>query len=286
MSRLVAPLLVLSGCLLGSPAWAETLEFSDQAPWWVHLGARAVLLLHIAGGAIGIVSGWIASASAKGRKLHRFSGRTFFFAMLVSYSIAACVAPFLDSGARANTLAALLALYLLFSGVSAARRRRFEASHAERVGLLVAILVTGMAAWFGLEAIQESALPVDGSPPEAFAALIIVGLFAILGEARVLVRGHLSGADRVKRHLWRLCASFFVASGSLFVGQSRIFPDWFNATALPDLLAFAPVIIMAYFLLRRSGAPKAVCPGRGTNLSQFDPAALASTGKHGEENMR
>ncbi|MEM7020904.1 MAG: hypothetical protein AAF512_26625, partial [Pseudomonadota bacterium] len=77
---------------------------------------------------------------------------------------------------------------------------------------------------------------------------------AVYGEARVLMKGQLSNADRVKRHLWRMCASFFIASGSFFVGQPQVFPVWFNATPLPDLLAFAPIIIMIYFLVRYSRA--------------------------------
>jgi hypothetical protein len=258
--RLVIPLLTVFGCLFASSAWAETLQVPVDAPWWAHLGATTILIVHIAGGAIGILTGWIASASKKGQKLHRISGQTFFVAMFVSYLIAACVAPFLDDGARPNTVAGILALYLLLSGVAAARRRQFKASQAERMGLLVALFTTAIGAWFAFESHQDPAGSLDGSPPEAFAVFIITGCFAIFGEVRVLMRGRLSNAERVKRHLWRMCASFFIASGSFFVGQPQIFPVWFNETPLPDLLSFAPIIIMIYFLVRYGRTPKRFAP--------------------------
>lgn len=231
-----------------------------DAPAWAHLGATTILVLHIAGGAIGILTGWIASASKKGQNLHRISGRTFFVAMFVSYLIAACVAPFLNDDARPNTVAGILALYLLLSGLAAARRRPFRASRAERIGLLVALFITAMGAWFAFESFQGPAGTVDGSPPEAFAVFIITGCFAVFGEVRLLMRGQLSNADRIKRHLWRMCASFFIASGSFFVGQPQVFPVWFNETPLPNLLSFAPIIIMAYFLVRYSRTPKRPAP--------------------------
>ena len=254
--RLVIPFLTAFTCLFVSSAWAETLQVTDDARWWANSGATMILILHIAGGAIGILTGWIASASRKGQKLHRISGQTFFVAMFVSYLIAACVAPFLNDGARPNTVAGILALYLLFSGVAAARRRQFKASQAERIGLLFALFITAMGAWFAFESFLGPAGNIDGSPPEAFAVFIIMGCFAIIGEVRVLMRGQLSNADRIKRHLWRMCASFFIASGSFFVGQPQVFPVWFNETPLPDLLSFAPIIIMIYFMLRYSRTAK------------------------------
>jgi uncharacterized membrane protein len=221
--RPLITLLVVFTSIFAPSARAKTLQVPDDAPWWGSIGAATILILHIAGGAIGILSGWIASASRKGQKLHRISGQTFFVAMFVSYLIAACVAPFLNDGARPNTVAGILALYLLLSGVAAARRRQFKVSQAERIGLLFALFITAMGTWFAFESFQGPVGTVVGSPPEAFAVFIITGCFAILGEVRVLMRGQLSNADRVKRQLWRMCASFFIASGSVFVGQPQVF---------------------------------------------------------------
>ncbi len=254
--RSPARLLALSLALLAFPAFGETLKIPEGAPWIAQFGASAILVLHIAGGAIGILTGWIASFVKKGKKAHRISGQAFFISMFISYLIAACVAPFLDVGSKPNTVAAILALYLLLTGIGAARRRQFKASNSERIGVFAALLITAMGIWFAFDAAFGATGTVDGTMPEAFAVFIVTGVFAVYGDARVLNRGKLTGAERVKRHLWRMCASFFIASGSFFVGQPQVFPGWFNETPLPNILSFAPILIMIFFLVRYSRTPK------------------------------
>jgi len=248
--KVASVLAILLSFLIAIPAFADTLQVSADAPWYAHFGASAILILHIAGGTIGIVTGYIASFSKKGAKVHRISGQTFFVAMFTSYLIAACVAPFIEVGARPNTLAGILALYLLLSGVSAARRRKFTASMQDRVGVVAAFLITGAGVLFAWLASQSEPDSANETLPEAFAVFIIAGGLALVGEIRVLIRGQLSNTERVKRHLWRMCASFFIASGSFFVGQPQVFPEWFNTTPLPSVLSFAPILIMIYFLVR------------------------------------
>ena len=242
-------------CVLAAPAFGETLQVPDDAPPWMHLGAAALLWLHIGGGVIGIVTGAIASAARKGRRLHRLSGRWFFGGMLVAYVVAAAVAPFLANGQRPNFVAGILALYLLLSGVSAAWRRDFRASYREKLGLVAALFVTGMGAWFAYTASQSPTGTVDGSPPQAFVLFMVFGLAGIVGEVRVLTRGTLSNTARQKRHLWRMCGSFFIAAASLFLGQPQVFPAWFNESFLPALLAFTPLMVMAVWLARLSRRP-------------------------------
>ena len=73
---------------------------------------------------------------------------------------------------------------------------------------------------------------------------------AAAGEVNVLVRRELSDMARKVRHLWRMCFSFFIASGSLFLGQPQVFPDWFNASFLPALLALAPILVMLVWVIK------------------------------------
>ena len=225
-SRLISSLLLLL-CILSPAVFAETLQVSADSPYVFHLGAALLLYSHIVGGAVGLVSGVVASASKKGDKLHRASGKVFFYAMFISYLIGALVAPFLEQGQRPNFVAGVLALYLLLSGVHAARKRKFSAGMSEKIGLIVAALITAMGFTFMFMGFNSDSGTVDGSPPQAFVLFIVAGTAATIGEIRVLLKGKLSQAERVVRHLWRMCFSFFIASGSLFFGQPQVFPDWF-----------------------------------------------------------
>jgi hypothetical protein len=250
--------IVLAPLHAASVASAETLQPSADAPAWAYLGVDLLLFLHIGGGALGIASGVVASLSRKGAQVHRIAGRVFFLSMATCYLIAAGIAPFLVDEQRTNTVAAVFALYLLFTGVQAARVRTIRSGFAAQFGLLVAGSVTGLGILFAVQGANHPTGTLDGSPPEAFITFIIGGVAATVGEVRLLIGKQLSGRSRVVRHLWRMCASFFYASGSFFVGQPQVFPDWFNETPLPSLFAFFPLLVMLASLWayrrRRRGA--------------------------------
>jgi hypothetical protein len=222
--------MMLVGCIVliaSATAHAVTLEVDPDAPVWAHLGAQVLLVLHIGGGAVGLVAGTAACATRKGGTAHRMAGKVFFVSMFVAYLIGALVAPFLSEGQRPNFVAGILALYLLISGVAAARRRGFRAGGAETSGLLVALFITGMGVFFAVEGTNSPSGTVDGSPPQAFFVFILAGSIAAAGEINVLIRRELTNAARTLRHLWRMCASFFIASGSLFFGC------WFCCSGSP-----------------------------------------------------
>ncbi len=43
-----------------------------------------LIILHVAGGTIGLISGTIAAAVVKGKKAHLINGKIFFYSMLVT----------------------------------------------------------------------------------------------------------------------------------------------------------------------------------------------------------
>jgi hypothetical protein len=238
--------------MFSSSASANRLEVHGDAHWFFHLGALVLLYLHIVGGAIGIVSGVFASLTVKGSMSHRIAGKVFFLGMLICYSIGAIISPFLDSQQSTNFVAAILALYLLISGVNAARRRNFTAQTSEKVGLFVSVAITLLGVVFMYLASQGPDGSLDGSPPQAYILFVVAGGLAVLGELLALYKKRLSNTARVARHLWRMCMSFFIASGSLFFGQAQFFPDWFNESLLPLMLGFFPFLIMLIYLVKSS----------------------------------
>lgn len=236
--------------LLAAPAaHASVLQASPDAPVWAHVGAAALLWLHIGGGAVGIATGALAIASRKGGKIHRAGGRVFFWVMLICYVVAACVAPFLDDGQRPNTIAGMMALYLLLTGWSAAQQPEIRAGVYQVAGLIVALAIAGAGALFMKMGSESPGGTVDGSPPEAFIIFMAAGLLAAAGELHVLLRRTLSGPPRIARHLWRMCFSLFIASGSFFLGQMQIMPAWLRESAAPYVLALAPLGAMLVWLV-------------------------------------
>lgn len=246
----VAAVAAVAAALLPSIALANNLEAGPGDPAWMHLGANALLWTHIAGGAIGMVTGLVALASRKGQPIHRTAGSVFFLAMFAAYAIGAGVAPFLDTGQRPNFVAGIMALYLLVSGAMAARRRDSKAGAPEIIGLIIALSITAAGVIFMRMGAASPSGTVDGSPPQAFLLFTIAGVFAAAGEVHVLVRRQLSNVSRIARHLWRMCFSLFIASGSFFLGQQQVFPEALQDSVLLYVVALAPLPIMLFWLCK------------------------------------
>lgn len=242
--------IVLVLLLFSASASANNLQVDPNSPWFLHLGAAILLYLHIGGGALGIVTGMVASLSKKGSYVHRTAGKVFLLAMFVCYLIGALVSPFLESQQSTNFVASILALYLLISGVSAARRTRFEAGISEKIGVVVAVSIVVIGALFMVLAYQSPNGSVDGSPPQAYILFVIAASAALFDDIYALIRKKISNGKRIVRHLWRMCMSFFIASGSLFFGQMLLFPVWFQESLLPFLLGFFPLLVLITYLIK------------------------------------
>ncbi len=240
--------VAFAAALAPAVALADNLEAGPGDPVWMHLGANALLWTHIAGGAVGMVTGVIALAVRKGQRVHRAAGSVFFVAMFAAYAIGAGVAPFLDTGQRPNFVAGIMALYLLVSGAMAARRRDARAGGPEVIGLIVALSITVAGVIFMRMGAASPSGTVDGSPPQAFFLFTIAGAFAAAGELHVLVRKQLSNVSRIARHLWRMCFSLFIASGSFFLGQQQVFPEALQDSALLYAVALSPLPVMLFWL--------------------------------------
>lgn len=226
------------------------LHVSPDAPAWAHVAADALLVLHIGGGAVGIISGATALLTRKGAPVHRAAGTVFFVSMLIAYTVAGGVAPFLEDGQRPNFVAAILALYLLSSGWRTAHWKELAAGRFEVAGLIVALLIVAGGALFMRMGAASPSGTVDGSPPQAFYIFIAVGAAGALGDLHLIVRRRLSGAARIARHLWRMCFSLFIAAGSFFLGQQQVMPEWMRGSPVLIALALAPLGFMLFWLIR------------------------------------
>jgi uncharacterized membrane protein YozB (DUF420 family) len=210
-----------------------------------------LVMIHVAAGGVGIVSGFVALLVAKGGPMHRQAGTVFLVSMLTMAGLAAVLAAL--CGQKLNTIAGTFTAYLVTTAWTTVRRGE-TSRRIDLAAMLVAFAVAaagfmlgGFAAAspFGL----EDADPSSGREPGLYFAFAILGTLAGALDLRALRRGGTNGAARLARHLWRMCLALFIAAGSFFFGQADEIPQALRGPHLmiPPLAALA---LMAFWLVR------------------------------------
>jgi hypothetical protein len=87
-------------------------------------------------------------------------------------------------------------------------------------------------------------------PPAPYFIFGAVALIAATGDVRMLVRGGISGAQRIARHLWRMCFALFIAAASVFLARPQLFPAILQKTGVLAFLSFLPLLLMIFWLIR------------------------------------
>ena len=199
-----------------------------------------ILVLHICGGVIGVLSGAAAMLFRKGTQRHRVAGNVFFAAMLVMGFSAAYLG---------NVVGGLLACYLVATAWLTARRRGGETSIFDWTAFLFASVIGVLIMVHVVRLMTGAVAPKPGVPVGMIFFLGFVALLAAAGDLRMLVQG-VSGTQRIVRHLWRMCFSFFIATGSFFLGQQQVFPKAWRGAAVWFIPALFPLAAMIYWLVR------------------------------------
>ena len=197
-----------------------------------------ILVIHICGGVVGLLSGVAAVAFRKGSPRHRMAGNIFFVSMLTMASTAALLG---------NVFGGASALYLVTTGWLTARRPEGETTIFDWGALLFGLAVGVPIVTDGLRIVSGSIPPKPGVPVGMILFLGSVVLLAAAGDVRMLVRGGVFGRQRVARHLWRMCFGLFIATGS-FLAQRRVIAFLGGPKIL--LLAVLPLILMIFWLIR------------------------------------
>jgi uncharacterized membrane protein len=226
------------------------LHVPEGSPWWLFAAANLILFLHIAGGSVGIITGFVALLWAKGRRVHRIAGTIFFVSMLTMATIGAGASPFLPVPQVPNVFAGALVFYLVATSWVAIRRKDGGVGRFEKFGLAVALGIAAAGVFYIFMARSNPTGTIDDTPPEAFFVFAIIGSIAAAGDIRVILRGGISGTARIARHLWRMCAALTIASGSFFLGQQAIMPAYMRGSLWLFVPVFAPLLFMLFWLIR------------------------------------
>ena len=207
-----------------------------------------ILVFHICAGTIGLLSGAVGIAVRKGSRQHRVAGNVFFVSML-SLAVSAVYLSFMKHQIS-NVFGGTLTFYMVATAWLTARRREGGTGIFDYVALLVALAVGVCEVTYGSEAALSPTGLKDGYSPGVYFGSGFVALLAVTGDVRMIVRGGIFGAQRIARHVWRMCIALFVASGSFFLGQQQVFPAAVRNTPILPILTFLPIVIMIFWLLR------------------------------------
>jgi len=221
---------------------------------------NVVMAIHIAGGLLALPAGTVAVAARKGGRLHARAGTAFFAAMLVLGITASILEPF-RSPTPGSPVGGIMVCYFVATSWAAARRRDGTTGRFEILACVAALGLAALMIWGGL---TGATTPAGPGPVFALGGLC---LLAGLLDLNAVLRAKLSQAQRVARHLWRMCFAFFIATGSFFLGQQDVLPRAVQGSPILFVLAFAPFAVMAFWLVRvRTG--KRFRPDWGQSLSR------------------
>ncbi len=207
-----------------------------------------LLFLHIVAGTLGMLSGFVAVFLLKGSRRHGLAGNVFTIAMLSLGASGTYLA--ILKFEPGNILGGAFTFYLVATAWMAARRREREISLFDWTALLLVVGVTAVEAILGVEAAMSPTGMKYDYPPGPYFFIGSVALIAAVGDVRMLVSGGVSGAQRIARHLWRMCFALFIAAGSIFLARQRLFPAILRKTGVLFFLSFLPLMLMIFWLLR------------------------------------
>ena len=198
--------------------------------------------IHIAAGLLALPAGAAAVAARKGGRLHARAGTCFFGAMLVLGVTASILEPFRSP--PGSPVGGIMVCYFVATSWVAARRRDGTTGRFEIVACAAALVMAALMVWGGF---TGATTPAGAGPVFALGGLC---LLAGLLDLNAILRGRLTPAQRLARHLWRMCFGFFIATGSFFLGQQDVLPAAVRGSPILFVLAFAPFAVMAFWLVR------------------------------------
>jgi hypothetical protein len=208
-----------------------------------------ILMVHICAAIIGLLAGYPALFFRKGSRLHRSAGNVFFVSMLIMSASGAYMAAFVKPN-MGNVFGGVLTFYLVATGWLTVMRKEGETGLIEFGLLLVALAQGAGGLIFSWEAANSATGLKDGYPAAMYFVFGSLVLSFAAWDVRMFIHGGVSGAQRIGRHLWRMCFALLIAAASFFLGKQQHFPEAIRGTQLLN----APIILVAasmiFWLLR------------------------------------
>lgn len=229
-----------------------------------------LLLIHIFGASIGILSGFLSMFFRKGSGLHAAAGNVFFVSMLAMSTSAAYIAAFLHP-IMVNVVAASLTFYMVSTAWRAARNRKGATSAVDYGAMLFIVAVGAFSIGCGIYQANHSALPRHGVPTAMYFVFASFALIFAASDVRMLIRGGVTGSKRIARHLVRMCLALLLATFSFFPGQAKLFSKEVRSMPVFYLPHLFLVVSLIYWLWRVNSRKRAARREEVVELNGIEP---------------
>jgi uncharacterized membrane protein len=194
-----------------------------------------------------ILSGAAALSVRKGERLHRAFGNVFFVSMLTMSAFATYLSIVRQPG---TIVGAIFTFYLVATAWATVKRKEGSVGLFEKVAFFVAAGCAAAEMILGIQATNSPKGQFLGYPAGLYFAFGSIATLAAALDLKVILRGGISGAPRIARHVWRMCLALFMASGSFFLGQQKVMPAFIHGSPILVLLGVAPLLFMIFWLCR------------------------------------
>jgi hypothetical protein len=148
-----------------------------------------------------------------------------------------------------TAIVGVLTFYFVATAWAAATRKQGVGAF-EKVAFLVPAGATAALLIFALRAMNSATGEFDDLPPGPYLGFAAFAAFVAAVDLRLVVRGGVSGAQRIARHLWRMCFALSFAAATFFLGQQQVFPTWLQGSPVMFAPVLAPLVLLAYWLVR------------------------------------
>ncbi len=207
-----------------------------------------ILAVHIGMGTLGVLTGAAALLLRKGSGPHRVVGTVFVLSMLFMAATASILETMKPE--PGSVVGGLMTIYFIATAWLAGRRKDGETGAFEIVAFVAALALAILIA-MGAYALAtgETKAPNPVFPYVLYGISSAMALAAV-ADLSVIWRGGLSGAQRIARHLWRMCFGLFIAVGSFAAqGAAKVLPPGVGLQVL--LVSMILILsVMAYWLVR------------------------------------
>ena len=198
-----------------------------------------LMFIHAPAGLTALLSGVGALMTVKGSTQHRLLGKIFGVSMLLMCASAVYIA-FLNK-TMDSLFVGLMTFYLVATAWDTAASKEKMIGIFHYAALVYALLV-------GISALLLELKTTDPDAPSLY-GVVIVSILVIIGDVRMIVQRGIVGAQRLARHLWRMCLALLLAVISFAFQVQKNYPLISQEAALliPGTLV---LVTMLYWLFR------------------------------------